>query len=299
METLNRIAALLPRACSDRLLSEADNLREVRLRAGRPIQLVGGDEDTLIGDAVSLQTIQRALASLMDYSVYAREAELSRGFFTTRDGCRVGACGRMSGAGGEASMMTAVGSICIRIAREVKGCAEALMPHMLAEGFPRSTLIVSPPGLGKTTLLRDIARRLSEEGFRIVIADERHELAACHMGVPTLDVGARTDVMDGGAKPDAILRMIRAMSPDVIVTDEIGGVGDASALSEARRCGVCVVASAHASSLEVLYKRRCMMEVLSGGVFDLAALLGGEPGRIVEIRRLTGDGTGSLLWKCA
>ena len=116
--------------------------------------------------------------------------------------------------------------------------------------------------------------------MRVGVADERHELAACCRGVPRLDLGPRTDVMDGGPRHLAVLRMVRAMSPQVIVTDEIGGPEDAASLAEAARCGVAIVASAHGASLEALLARPALSGILKGGAFERIALLGGAPGRL-------------------
>lgn len=281
MDTLDRLSALLPQAVSEKLAAMAGGLTEVRLRAGRPVQLVSGTEDCFVGERMTGEALRRVLAALMDYSVYAREDELTQGFFTMRDGCRVGVCGRLAVADGR-PVMTAVGSVCVRVAREIAGCADAVARHITKDGL-RSTLVIAPPGMGKTTLLRDAARQLSEAGYNVAIADERHELAACVDGMPTADVGPRTDVWDGGGKAAAIASLIRGMSPQVIVADEIGGEGDARALAEARRCGVCVLASAHAGSIAELKRRGSLKAVLDGGVFDCVTRLESPPGTVAEI----------------
>ena len=130
------------------------------------------------------------------------------------------------------------------------------------------------------------------------LADERHELAACHLGVPTLDVGVRTDVVDGCPRDQAIARLIRGMAPRIIVADEIGGEGDARALADATRCGAAIVASAHAVSLEDALSRICLRAVLGAGVMDCVALLGPHPGMVRSVwRRLGGEGVAT--WKRA
>ena len=166
-----------------------------------------------------------------------------------------------------------------------------------AEGL-RSALIVSPPGMGKTTLLRDLARQLSASGRSVALADERRELAACHRGVPTLDVGPRTDVMDGGPKAEAIGRMIRSMAPDVIVADEIGGEGEARALADAARCGTAIVASAHGGGIGEVLNRPGLREVLTFGVVERIMLLGPTPGAVRGAWRRE-PGEGESAWKPA
>lgn len=238
----------------------------------------GGD---VFGPTVSAEALREILSLLTGHSLYSREAELREGYFTMEDGCRVGVCGRLVSGN---DRMTAVGSLCVRVRREIRGASDGFY-HALFDGETgalHSALIVSAPGMGKTTTLRDAARRLSEAGCNVCIADERHELAACVDGVPTLDVGPRTDVMDGCPKHVAVTRLLRSCAPDVIVTDEIGDRRDAEALSEAARCGVRILASAHAESIEQLTRRRSV----DLSVFDIAVLLGGAPGRVLEIRKL-------------
>ena len=289
METLDRLRALLPGEIAERLERHRVNLREVRLRAGRPVQLIYGEDEWLSGAVLDQQMLIHTLSALMDYSLYAREEELRQGFFTMTDGCRVGVCGRMVFDGDRVSGLTAVGSVCIRISREVQGCGEAVL-KFLRKGL-RSVLVLSPPGMGKTTLLRELARRLSNEGHNVCVADERHELAACVGGKPTMDLGLRTDVMDGGPKRAAIRHMLRASAPEIIVTDEIGDEGDAGAVAEAARCGVCVITSAHAAGFDGLMARKDLKSVVDTGVFELGVLLGPHPGQIASIRNyIPGEG---------
>lgn len=289
METLERLRALLPGEIAAQLEAHRSDLREVRLRAGRPVQLVYGSGEWLSGTALERAALGRVLAALMDYSLYAREEELRQGFFTVEDGCRVGVCGRLVFEGDRVSGMGAAGSVCIRISREVRGCGDAVVALMKEK--PGSLLVLSPPGMGKTTLLRELARRLSNGGKNVCVADERHELAACVEGVPTMDVGLRTDVMDGGPKRAAIRHMLRASAPDIIVTDEIGDDGDAEALAEAVRCGVRVITSAHASGFDALMARRGLRSAVETGAFEWGVLLGPRPGHIAEIRSfIPGEG---------
>lgn len=274
--TLDRLAALLPEA-AEALRARGESLREVRLRAGQPVRLCAGAEEIPAGGNLEAERLQHILAALMDYSLHAREEELRQGFFTLRDGCRVGVCGQLVAGEGRVLALRCVGSLCVRIARPIPGCADALRPWFMG---PRSLLLAAPPGMGKTTLLRDIARQLSLSGVSVGVADERHELAACIGGVPSADLGPRADVMDGGPKAAAIRMLLRSMAPGAIVTDEIGGAEDAGALSDARRCGAAVIASAHAGDMAALLHRKHVSEMLRDGLFDAVALLGDAPGRV-------------------
>lgn len=253
-------------------------LTGIRLRAGRRIQLTypGGD---VLAEVLGRPEFERTLSALMGHSLYARQDELDSGYFTLPDGSRAGICGRFAAGGPRA--LSDVGSVCIRIAREIAGCADGVISDVKSV---RSALVVSPPGMGKTTLLRDMARQLSEGGANVCIVDERGELAACRGGNPTLNVGPRTDVISGCEKHIAILRAVRACSPDVIVTDEIGDARDAQALDEALRCGVRILASAHGTELEPDRLRPQVGEMVKSGAFEMGILLGPAPGNIARTR---------------
>ena len=200
METLNRLRALLPKEAAEQIALYGDALNEARLRAGRPVQLIFTTGEWLSREPLDAGALRRTLSSLMDHSLYAHEDELRQGYFTMPDGCRVGVCGRLASEEGRVAALTAAGSACVRVRREVTGCAEPVLDAILEPGGGvLSALIVSPPGMGKTTMLRELARRLSDGGKNVCIADERHELAACRDGVPTLEVGLRTDVKIGRA----------------------------------------------------------------------------------------------------
>ncbi|MDO4357885.1 MAG: ATPase, T2SS/T4P/T4SS family [Clostridia bacterium] len=255
-------------------------LYEIRLRCGGPMQLVGRSENRLTGEIWTRRQVTQAVSALMEYSLYAWEDELSQGFFTTRSGFRVGVAGRYSVQGGAIHLLE-VHSVCIRVARAVPGCADALLPWLEQS---QSCLILSAPGRGKTTLLRDLARQLSHRGQAVSILDERCEIAAAWQGHPLMDVGERTDVVEGIGKPEGIPMIVRALSPQVLVTDELGDAEDASAVADAVRCGVRVMATAHAESLAAALARPQLADALNC-CFDVVAELSDPPGQLASIYR--------------
>jgi stage III sporulation protein AA len=172
--------------------------------------------------------------------------------------------------------MLDIRSLCLRIARPAPGVADWLMPLLMPPNEqPRSTLLFSAPGLGKTTLLRDAIRQLSDRcGQRVGVVDERSEIAGCVQGSSQMDVGQRTDVLDACPKAAGMMVLLRAMAPQWLAVDEIGRAEDAEALFETALCGVSVIATAHAGSLETLLARPMMQSLLDAGVFAQFVRLG-------------------------
>ena len=261
---------------------------EVRLRAERPVEIRTLSGSRLLPGALAREALSRLLDELAAHSLYAWQEQLRQGFFTLPDGSRVGVTGRFVVEDGRVRGLTHIGSACLRLAHEVPGCAAPLSPLLCPGGRPESALILSPPGLGKTTLLRDIARcfSLGIHGFspcQVGIADERGELAACRQGIPSLEVGPRTDVCDGCPKALALPMLVRTMGSRVLVTDELGGREDARAVLAAHRCGAAVVASAHAADLREARGRPGLSSLLSARAFSRVVELGDGVG---EIRRV-------------
>ena len=288
MQQADRLAEALGGALGEAVRRHAGTMTELRLRSGRPARLMrmGGDEVTL--ETVEAARLQKILDRLMENSLYAWEDELRQGYFTAAGGLRVGVCGHMGPGRDALGSLTSIGSACIRLPREVMGCASELMKCFEGDR-PQGMLILSPPGLGKTTILRDLVRGLSEARWNVGLADERRELAACSQGVPQLDVGARTDVMDACPKAKSIPMLVRACTPDVIAADEIGGEGDMEAIRDAARAGAAVIATAHAPCLREAKRRRYIAPLIDDGVFAWAATLGPEPGRIRSVERIDGE----------
>lgn len=261
---------------------DTDKLREVRLRAGRPVAVwYNGEECFLTRSGVS-RSSERAIAcgaddvrsSVMgasEHSVYAYNDDIGRGFITVGGGVRLGICGEVVTDSGRILTVKNYSSVNIRIPHEILGISRCIMPDIISKAM--NILVISPPGGGKTTVLRDLARRFSDEGgFNVLIVDERAEIACCRRGVPGTDIGKRTDVITGGSKRHAFECAVRAVRPDVIVTDELFG-DDADIVAEAAGCGIATVASAHASSPENFAGRKICGRL--EGIFDIYCFLRG------------------------
>ena len=264
-------------------------LRKIRLRTGAPVQLIGERGEWLSRTVTDAAWIGRAADALAAHSLYARDEELRQGYLPLADGSRAGVCGRFTAEDGQAARMTAIRSVCVRVAHARPGCADGCMPFLYGAGRPLSVLILSAPGMGKTTLLRDVVRQFSRgtvcgRGVCAAVADERRELA----GGGALDVGPRTDVMEGCPKAAAIGMLVRAMAPDVIATDELGGAAEAAAVMEAARCGVALAATAHARGIGQARERGALRRLLNEGVFERIIVLDGGVGRVDGIYDRTG-----------
>lgn len=236
---------------------DLDRLCEIRLRAGMPMALVMTDgifhitkngrmtEDYKEGVTVTSGDIKRGMELITRSSVYAFSEDIKNGFITLEKGHRVGISGDAVVENGMVSHIRTVQSLNYRYAREVIGSADKVMDRILDGNRIKNTLIVSPPMCGKTTMLRDIARQLSLFGKKVSIVDERGEIAALSGGVPSFSLGANCDVLSGVNKAEGMILMLRAMSPDVIITDEIGGKEDFDAISEIKKRGVSIITSLH------------------------------------------------------
>ncbi|SDD43826.1 stage III sporulation protein AA [Paenibacillus sp. UNCCL117] len=269
-------------------------LQEIRIREGRPLEASwGGGYGFISGEGAwsrspegayrpTRQDCAALLELLTQHSMYTFEEELKRGFLTIQGGHRVGLAGRTVIEQGKVKYIKEVSGFNIRIAREWKQAGKAVLPHLLdpRHGNLLRTLVVSPPQLGKTTLIRDLARLLSggdeaagRRAFKVGIVDERSEIAAAVRGVPGFDLGPRTDVLDGCPKAEGMMMMIRSMSPEVLVADEIGRAEDAAALHEALHAGISVIATAHGRDVEDIRRRPILKELLQDGVFERFVVL--------------------------
>lgn len=244
-------------------LNEAE---EVRLRMGRPLMVYFNDGGYFIDEHARLSKnkdngviventdIEEAIELISESSLYAFEDCLKQGYITICGGHRVGLCGSAVLEKGVIASQKNISSINYRLSREIMGAAEKLIPYCIKEGRVLNTLIISPPGCGKTTMLRDLIRIISQKGYRVSAADERNEISAVHNGYVGYNLGYSCDVLEGASKSEAMLILLRTMSPQVIATDEIGLKEDIYAVERAIFSGVSVIATVHSQNLEALKK---------------------------------------------
>lgn len=304
MDKEKEILRLFPESIRERMRTaglDYENIREIRLRAGKPILIEGMRKRYYLSKNGQLTARpQQAYIAARDevaefmeyagsYSLYAYEEELREGFLTVEGGHRVGVAGKVILDGGKMQGLKYMTSVNLRISHEVKGCAAHLLPLLKEKGQFVNTLIVSPPGCGKTTLLRDLVRLLAsgEEpgGYTVGVVDERGEVGGSYMGVPTKDLGMMSDVLDGCPKSEGMLLMLRSMAPQVLAVDEIGRKEDVEAIAYARCCGCRMLATMHGGSLEELVKKPYCRDFLTEQMFGRYVFLemGEQPGQIREI----------------
>lgn len=299
----------LPRRIREVLPEESlVDVQEIRLRSGQPFLLKTAEGIFSLqknggllsapwekGIRISAADLRETVSLLSAYSLYAFEEELRQGYITMEGGHRVGFCGKAVLENGEIRTLRQINALNIRIAREQKGWGEQFLTYLMEEDIFCHTLIVSPPGCGKTTLLRDIVRCLSERGKTVGVVDERGEIAPLRDGTPQMDVGPCTDVLEGCPKAKGMVLLLRSMSPDIIAVDELGRKEDIEAVEEALYAGVKLVATAHGRDFADLETRPQLCSLIRKNVFERYLFLSNRTGvgTMEEIR----DRNGKVIWK--
>ena len=285
-EELNNILKRVPS-------SYKEKIEEIRLRNGRPLIIAyegrdmfvktNGDISRYYEDAFIIKEdhIHSTFQLISNYSVYAYQEEIRNGYITVKGGHRVGIGGKIVYGAKGIETIKDISSLNIRIAREKKGISDNLIKYLLDDlNIFCNTLIISAPQCGKTTLLRDVIRNLSDGNrilnqgsFKVSIIDERSEIAGMYRGIPQKDIGIRTDILDGCLKSDGIIMAIRSMSPDIIAVDEIGGIKDIEAIHEALKAGIKLIATVHGSSLEEIKGKTSMEDLFKEKIFKRFIIL--------------------------
>ena len=277
-----------------RLLEETpidyDKLYEIRLRVGRRLFLISSRGEFFLKRSgnfsrepgedylVTQEDLRETLEYVSGYSLYAYEEELRQGYLTVQGGHRVGVTGKVVLDGYKIRGMKNISCINLRLAHQIRGCAKSLMPYIETKDQIYHTLIISPPRCGKTTMLRDIIRHISNgwngvPGRNVGVVDERSELAGCYEGIPQNDLGIRTDILDGCPKAEGMMMLIRSMSPAVIAVDELGNYEDIHAIESVIHCGCKLIATVHGESLEELKRKPLFEKLLQDQVFERYILL--------------------------
>lgn len=261
---------------------------ELRLRAGQPMTVLLPEGEVWPTEEQPAPRVSQADLELLcdmatGYSRYTVADTMAQGYLTAPGGFRIGVCGTTVLHEGTGRNLRDLSSVCIRISREREGLADGVLPQLWEGGRFCSTVLLSPPGLGKTTLLRDMIRALSDGGTagavcRVAVVDERGELAGMHRGVPQLNVGCHTDVLDGCPKALGIPILLRAANPQIIAVDEITVREDIYAMAAAANCGVALLATIHAADVEELRRKPLFSLLLRQRVFDRAVTITGHGG---------------------
>ncbi|WP_160678682.1 stage III sporulation protein AA [Clostridium sp. C8-1-8] len=264
---------------------DLSKLQEIRLKCNKPVMLNIDNKEVILNYTTSREEINNIFNRISNFSIYAFEEDIKQGFITIKGGHRIGVTGHWVNDDGVIKSLKSVFSINIRIARQIIGCSDKLLEHVIKEDKLYNTILVSPPKCGKTTLLRDLTRNISNgylkydlTGKKVCVIDERSEIAACHLGVPQMDVGVRTDIYDNCMKYLGLMMAIRCMSPDVIICDEIGTEKDVEAIVSAFNCGVKIISTIHGNDENDLYNRPVFNKLLENKVIERIIVLSNKNG---------------------
>lgn len=277
-------------------LEYVDVLEEIRVRAKNPVCLYIQGKEYFMGneggltfrreDAFhpSVGQVEELFNHICDYSPYAYQDELKQGFLTVARGHRIGVAGQAVAEGESVKSLKNIRFLNIRIAHEMLGVADEVLPFLFHKGKIKNTMIISPPGGGKTTLLRDLIRQISDgntyaNGMTVGVVDERSEIAGCFMGMPQNQVGSRTDVLDACPKTRGMMMLIRSMSPEVVAIDELGGMEDAVALRKVLHCGCKVLVTVHGKSMEEILHKKKLSEFILEKEFECFLVLKSRDGK--------------------
>ncbi|MDD2960202.1 MAG: stage III sporulation protein AA [Lachnospiraceae bacterium] len=272
---------------------DQEQLQEIRIRVGQPLVCIyQGNEFFLYrngtlgkerkqGFVVSRENLIETVSYVSHYSLYAFEEELKQGYITLPGGHRVGIAGKIVMEEHRIRSVKYISFLNIRLSHEIRGCAKQVFPYLIKNGAFCHTLIISPPKCGKTTMLRDIIRMVSDGNSFIVgqnvgVVDERSEIGGSYHGVPQNDLGIRTDVLDCCPKSEGMMMLIRSMSPDIIAVDEIGDYRDVEAIEAVFHCGCKLLATVHGSSMEDVKRKPLLNRMVQSHSFERYVILDHE-----------------------
>ena len=285
MDNYIEVLQVLPKKIIEIIEGKVDTkkIQEIRIKVNKPVIINTANEELVLDYLVSKEELKYIITKISSYSLYAFEEEMRQGYITFRGGHRIGLAGQCVMENGRVKILRNISSINIRICKEVIGASNKIMPYISSFNKVYNTLIVSPPKCGKTTILRDIAKNISNgfsrinlKGKKVAIIDERSEIAACYNGVPQMNVGIRSDVLDNCLKTNGIIMAIRSLSPEVI-----------EALSMAFNSGVKMILTVHGIDLEDVSRRKSLKELIDENILE----------RIIVLSCKNGPGTLEKVYK--
>lgn len=289
MEKKESILQLFPdtyRNFFKEVIKQSEQINEIRMRTDRPIIVIWNGQEYFLtsngaftreerlAERIGQKELEMILNHICNYSIYAFEDEIRQGFLTVQGGHRIGVAGQaVMRTEKEIKSMKYISFLNIRISHQIIGAADAVIPFLYEGEKICNTLLISMPGVGKTTLLRDMVRQVSDgnsyaKGVNVGVVDERSEIAGCFQGIAQNDLGIRTDVLDACPKALGMMMLLRSMSPKVIAVDEIGGKEDEEMIRQVTRCGVHIMATIHGNDLEDLKNNAIGKELVREAIFD-------------------------------
>ena len=281
MDNILSLINYFPLQIRDKILKYRDKfnmLEEIRIKANVNIILKIGQADIIVDYITNQDELLQILQTICDNSIYSYQSQICNGYITLKGGHRVGITGSTVIEDGKVKNITYIYSLNFRVAKEIIGCSASIIKDILKleENTIYNTIIVSPPGRGKTTLLRDIVRQISNgipklgfKGINVGVVDERDEISAMYKGIPQNEIGIRTDVLSNIPKAIGMKMLIRSMNPKVIVADEIGTEDDAKAINYAVCSGVKGIFTAHGENIEDILLNPILSKLYSLNVFEL------------------------------
>ena len=271
-----------------------ENIEEIRLRANRPISIKTDLEIIILQHIVSTEELLETFQKVCEHSIYSYQKQICEGFITIRGGHRVGITGNCAIEDGKVININYISSLNFRIAREKKECSKEILKYVIQNNLISNTLIASKPGCGKTTILRDLIRKISigDDDCNLTpktcgIVDERGEIASMYKGIPQNDIGILSDVIDNISKSQGMRMLIRSMAPEVICCDEIGSKEDMEAIEYAMCSGVKGIFTIHGDNIEELMLNKEIKSLIGKGIIETIIFLDeNKRGKIKKVYKL-------------